>query len=339
MNKNFSLLLLIFAFLLAYSKPEPMDSFVEKTSQNTYFQNDENTEDFHLQPSSRKKIIPNSMVVIPLKRAGNLLLIEATIDSISGNFILDTGAGGLVLNSTYFRDGKPVFDAAGVGVNQSNIERKKKVVDSIKFNTLVFKKLNADVINLGHIENSKGIKILGLLGSSFFKDFEMILDIRNSSLTLCPVDRKGNLLVEFRDTNHYEIEQKIDLINNVIITHIPIGGKKVCFCIDTGAENCLIDNQAPDELMQLLQIKGRKTLTGSGNKKVEVFFASLNELKIGEQSMDSMNVIITNLSTMSSGYGINIGGMLGFDFLNQGIIKININRKTLCISKYKEEKI
>ncbi|MBK7441147.1 MAG: hypothetical protein IPI65_06360 [Bacteroidetes bacterium] len=39
---------------------------------------------------------------IPLKRVQNLFLIEARVDSLVGNFILDTGAPHLVLNKTYF---------------------------------------------------------------------------------------------------------------------------------------------------------------------------------------------------------------------------------------------
>jgi len=41
-------------------------------------------------------------VTIPIKRAGNLIIVEAQIDSIAGNFVLDTGAPYLVLNATYF---------------------------------------------------------------------------------------------------------------------------------------------------------------------------------------------------------------------------------------------
>ncbi len=44
-----------------------------------------------------------SSIVIPLKQAGRLFLIEARIDDQEGNLIFDTGATGLVLNRTYFR--------------------------------------------------------------------------------------------------------------------------------------------------------------------------------------------------------------------------------------------
>lgn len=44
-------------------------------------------------------------ITTPLKRAGRLFLIEATIGDQTGNFVFDTGASKLVLNRTYFRPG------------------------------------------------------------------------------------------------------------------------------------------------------------------------------------------------------------------------------------------
>src|SRR5882757_11370346 len=46
----------------------------------------------------------SSTCVIPFSRAGNLILIKAKADTTEGNFVLDTGAPGLVLNLTYFRN-------------------------------------------------------------------------------------------------------------------------------------------------------------------------------------------------------------------------------------------
>src|SRR5882724_2638549 len=45
----------------------------------------------------------SSTCIIPFSRAGNLILIKAKADTAEGNFVLDTGAPGLVLNLTYFR--------------------------------------------------------------------------------------------------------------------------------------------------------------------------------------------------------------------------------------------
>src|SRR5688572_17931465 len=46
----------------------------------------------------------SSTSVIPFNRAGNLIVVQARVDTTVGNFILDTGAPSLVLNITYFRD-------------------------------------------------------------------------------------------------------------------------------------------------------------------------------------------------------------------------------------------
>lgn len=59
-----------------------------------------------LSSKSYESIFPakTDSVVIPLKRAGRLLLIDARVEDQTGNLVFDSGANGLVLNSTYFRD-------------------------------------------------------------------------------------------------------------------------------------------------------------------------------------------------------------------------------------------
>src|ERR1700753_4525395 len=54
-------------------------------------------------------------LVVPIKRAGNLIIVEATIDNLEGNFVLDTGAPYLGLNKTYFRDAPHVDDQEAGG--------------------------------------------------------------------------------------------------------------------------------------------------------------------------------------------------------------------------------
>src|SRR6201996_276697 len=56
-------------------------------------------------------------LVVPIKRAGNLIIVEAAVDSVEGNFVLDTGAPYLVLNETYFRDYPHLSDQEAGGLN------------------------------------------------------------------------------------------------------------------------------------------------------------------------------------------------------------------------------
>ena len=55
-------------------------------------------------------------LVIPIKRVDKLILIEAEIDSVKGDFIFDTGAPGLVLNASYYRQNAVARVRESVGI-------------------------------------------------------------------------------------------------------------------------------------------------------------------------------------------------------------------------------
>lgn len=69
----------------------------------------------HFELSASK--ITEDEIFIPLVQAGKLLLIEAEVDGQRGNFILDTGAPYLVLNTTYFRNSIRIDTLEASGIN------------------------------------------------------------------------------------------------------------------------------------------------------------------------------------------------------------------------------
>src|SRR6185312_3059853 len=177
--------------------------------------------------------------VIPFSRAGNLIVIQARADTMLGNFILDTGAPNLVLNLTYFRnypaankDGETGGITGGTKTVQTNVEK-------FSLGPIKYYKVDADLVNLGHIENSKGIKILGLMGMQLFKQFEMIIDYEKNLIYLHLISKKernsyykSNML---KDTSAYTAVP-IEISEDKVLTYIYIAGKKLRFIIDTGAE-------------------------------------------------------------------------------------------------------
>ncbi|RYG28258.1 MAG: hypothetical protein EOO01_40055, partial [Chitinophagaceae bacterium] len=133
----------------------------------------------------------SSVCVIPFSRVGNLIVIKARADETEGNFILDTGAPKLILNMTYFRNypSSAAEEDAG-GITGGGSGNSPTMVEQFGFGPVHFQKVEADRINLGHIENTKGIKILGLLGMQLFKKFEMIIDYEKNQLILHLISRK-----------------------------------------------------------------------------------------------------------------------------------------------------
>jgi len=276
-------------------------------------------------------ILNADSVIVPLKRAGRLFLIEAKVEDETGNLVFDTGANGPVLNSTYFRNHVKSGGSVSNGITGSVGIVEQISVSRIEFAGLIYKNLRADVANLGHIENRRGIKILGLIGFSMLKNCEIVIDAKNNVLKLYRIDRNGkklsNNLPEFK-ADHI---QKIEGNSNILFLRGEISGKTLNFCFDTGAETNAICSDCNWSIMNTLTISRRSGLSGSGSAGSEVLFGRMNDFAIGSKKLINMETIITNLDPLSEAYGTRIDGMLGYSFLQHGVICINFVNKQVRI--------
>lgn len=275
-------------------------------------------------------------VTIPLKRAGRLFLIEATIDGQIGNLVFDTGATGLVLNKTYFRKytgyEKPPAGGSIMGAFDKVLRVPIKRVDIAG---LYYENINADLADLGHIENRRGVKIIGLFGLNMIDNFEVIFDARNNQLHLLRIDRQGNRLETRPSEFRFEFTQKVEYRNNIMLIQGKVGEKMLSFCLDTGAETNVIDSHLPKKVMSTIQVNRRSTLQGAGAGNIEVLYGTMNEFRFGEKHFGIMETIITSLEKMSEAYGCTIDGMLGYDFWSKGVFCINFGKSTISFSLWK----
>lgn len=279
----------------------------------------------------------SSSCIIPFSRAGNLVLIKAKADTIEGNFILDTGCPHLVLNLTYFRN-YPVVNAPEeerntmAGTISSVVQT---VVKDFSFGSIKHHSLTADLVNLGHIENSKGVRVLGLIGMQLLNQCEMIIDYQKNLIYLHAINRKEKNTYKHEmlsDATAYRTVP-IDLIDDRIIVRTEMAGKKVKLIIDSGAESNVLDSRLPDKIFENVSITGRIILTGAGNKKIEALQGDLRNLKIGEQELANLPFMITNLEKTCFSYSGCVDGILGFDFLSLQKIGFNFVTRKMYIWK------
>jgi predicted aspartyl protease len=269
----------------------------------------------------------SSTCVIPFSRAGNLILIKARADTTEGNFILDTGAPGLILNLTYFRNYPQIGESEGEagGITGSTTTSSPTMINKLTIGPIKYNKVNAERANLGHIENSKGVKILGLLGMQLLKQFEMIIDYEKNLIYFHLINKK--------EAKTYKSEQLIDtsiynsfgitINDNKLFTSGQIGNKKLVFVIDTGAESNVIDSRLPDNLFENFSIARRVKLSGTGSTKIEAVYGDMLNVKIGSLNVSTLPLLVTNLANMCAAYEKCIDGILGFDFL--ALHKIGFN--------------
>ncbi len=277
-------------------------------------------------------VVESETIVIPMKRSGKLLLIEAEVDGTKGNFIFDTGAPYLVLNQTYFRGESRNQNASAGGITGGNNYQLSQKVGKLSLRGMEYTDLHADITHLGHIEDARGVKILGLLGLNLFKGFEIELDVQNNELVLRTIGKNGKV--------HAQSEFVTDLIhpmrvsNNAIFLECSIAGRRLFFVLDTGAETNTLSSNCGKKVLDTVLIKGRSQLMGTGTKRVEVLYGEIMELKLGVTKFAQMRTIITNMGDLSAAYGTRVDGMLGYDFLARGKVRINFVQNTLEMQYY-----
>jgi len=268
-------------------------------------------------------------VVIPLKQAGHLFMIEAKINEQEGNLIFDTGATELVLNRTYFRKYSSYEKQSGGGITGSMNTVYGTILNKIDVSGLFYKQVAADLADLGHIEDKRGVKILGLFGIKMINNLEVIFDAAHSELRLNRVDEDGNRLDAEGNSMEFEFTQKLDTRCHFMMIKGRISDKELIFCLDTGAEINVLSNSVPKKVMETVQISRRSTLGGSKSGSVEALYGTMNEFEFGEYQFGNMNTVMIDLSSMCEAYGCNIDGMLGYDFWQKGVFCFNCRKKEI----------
>jgi hypothetical protein len=275
-------------------------------------------------------------IVIPIKRVKNLIVIEAAIDTVIGNFVLDTGSPILVLNSTYFRYSQEHGTRmAANATGTASVPLMQTQVSSLRLKQLCFEKIPADISDLGHIENKRGIKILGLLGVRLFLGYELIIDQHKSVLYLRkPGNENAPSVLDTVLTAQPILKVPFQLNRNIILIEGTVAGKVLTFCLDTGAETNALSNTLPSKIIQSFQVSRRTVMLGTGGSQTEVLLGTVDQMTIGEKTFLNMPAAITRLENLGEAYGRSIDGILGNPFLVKGIISINFVTKEIALYPY-----
>ncbi len=278
-----------------------------------------------------KPIYTFDVLTLPLKRAGNLLLVEAKVDSVLGDFIFDTGAASLVLNKMYFPSARKVSATQASGITGAIGYQQEVQVGELQIKGLSFKKFSADAADLSHLENIRGRQIMGLLGLNLFTEFEVEIDLPQGVIRLIRCDKKGEPALAMQGA--CSLSSKLQFAGTGAFTRVYVAEKPLMFCIDTGAEINVLDNRSSKKVLEQLKISGRSSMAGSGSQRAEIFYGALSGMRIGGVQLAPMQTALMRLDHMSAAYGTQVDGMLGYEFLKQGVLRLNFRKGELrmCI--------
>jgi hypothetical protein len=320
-------LIILLSILLvrqSFAAPLPKISIDKITFSNAYFTDPAPNGEFNT-------------IVIPIKRAMNLIIIQAQIDTLQGNFVLDTGAPYLVLNQTYFRDAPKYSDLESAGINGDNGASFRTSIKNLNIAELHFDRLSADVTDLSPIENSHNMKIIGLLGTRLFSKFAITVDLFQNVLYIHKLNKDGEIPAE--EVVYHDPILKIPFLNadNTLFFKVEVNNNPMWFAFDTGAETNLLDYHQAKKLMGDLQIINRAKLTGIGGSSFEVLYARFDKLLVGQRVFTTNRVLVTSLDKMGKAYGHSVDGILGYDFFVRAVFSINFVKKEFTMYEKKKD--
>jgi predicted aspartyl protease len=281
-------------------------------------------------------------LVVPLKRAGGLFLIEVQIDSVVGDFLLDTGAPYVVLNATYFRSYATGAQQPAVGVNGDvSSQTTTGVVNRLQLNKAFCENVQVDIQSLAQIEDAKGVRIMGLLGANVFSNLWMRIDTRTNQLV---VRKSGefpalNALDSLLSRQLPDIEIPFKYCDDRIFIPITIEGKKMNWMLDTGAESNVLDSWNNKKVMKEFVVTRRINLTGSTGEKQDVLLGFIEQMKVGEVAFTTQQAIVTSMRELSETCSVFIDGVVGYPFLSQGIYELDFSKKIFRMYLYNNLKL
>lgn len=274
-------------------------------------------------------ITPARTVYIPFTQIGQLMVVEARVDSITGWFIVDTGSEHLVLNQHHFGEASGDRRVASVGNTGRVASARERQVDSVSVEGLTMHRRLAHIADLGHIEQKKNTRIAGILGFEVLGDFDLMIDFPERFIVLIPVDKKGKRLDPegFKALPYDSLD--FSLVHHLIMVDAEINRIKLKMILDSGAELNLIDRNVNRKALDNFTVLKRVNMTGVGNQSVEVLAGVMRDVKCGNQVTGKMNTLLTSLDELNESFRTRAMGVLGYEFLKSRRILISYRNEKL----------
>ena len=255
--------------------------------------------------------------------AGGMVIVKASLNGKEGDFILDTGSPGIVVNS---QSDNLVSKRIASGVN-GELTIGEVDIDHFQWGMIHRDNMKGFVLNVSHLESACGRDIMGLIGFDVLKNYELVFDYRNKSVKLFEAGK-----VEM-DSNLRPVKSiPFALYGHVPVITAKVGGRRVLLGIDSGAAVNLLDEKYFSRLKDgSLSDVEEEYLTGLENYRMNVIAANVRTTVIKKDTLDEMRFVFTDLAMLQNNFGASIDGLLGYPFFKNQVISINYRKRRIYI--------
>ena len=267
-----------------------------------------------------------SIVRVPIHRHNGLPIVIVIIDGQPCNMFFDTGAPGVILNSKYFDhniDGQ-VMGSGGRGAVGTGSVSGVHHVKLMDMGGVTLHETDIMTTDLSNLE-SVGVTVHGILGQSYYKDFDVLFDFKRDEIVLLSPDTSHQWLLN----EGYSCQAVSGIKKGHLLTFdCHVGGVPVVLAFDSGAQSNLLYSDWPQ--LHPTTVKGiKKThLTGYGDGRASITKGKTT-LTLGGRTFKKQQTAFSNVSHLKESKGID--GLFGCEVLAKQKLLISYKRQELIL--------
>lgn len=267
-----------------------------------------------------------SMTRIPMHRYGGLPIVTVTIDGKPCNMFFDTGAPGVILNSKYFDHnikGK-VMGSGGQGVVGSGSVSGMHHVKLMDMSGITLSETDIMTSDLSNLE-TVGVAVHGILGQSFYKDFDVLFDFKGGEIVLLRPDTTYQWLMN--EGYHCQTVKGVKK-GHLLTFDCQVGSIPVTLAFDSGAQTNLLGENWLRQHPSLAKGIKKSQLTGYGEGLASVKKGK-TVLTLGNRTFKKLWTTFSDVSHFKESKGID--GLFGCEVLTHQKLLISYKHEELIL--------
>jgi len=257
-------------------------------------------------PDAAADRFPDTLVY-PFSIQDGQIVVQAAINGVDGNFLVDTGAQVTTVNTAHFADGElqtVAFDhggPSGVGGALTNARAARGL--RLTWGDASFGDLRGIALDLSHLEASIGIQVVGLIGYDVLQRFEILFDYEAGLLTLYRLDRNNRPVnAESRGTPRARIP--FEMLGHLPVLPVRVNGQDMRLGVDSGAAEAMLAESWEDpmagqfEFVRFTDIRGADKAVRP-SKEVRFDSMTVSDVEYGDVIFRFGDIRLTGGATLS----------------------------------------
>lgn len=256
-------------------------------------------------------------IAVPFELINGLIVVEAEVNGEVGNYIIDSGSNGILLNENGRANSEIYYQTL-----TSTLTGSKKEIKSFRVGDFEVSELQGFSTDLSNLELYLKKSVAGILGCSVFTPNSLVFDFHNSKMI---ISENGLEKSELEGL----ISLPYEIIEDLPIATINIGGSLETFILDSGASSHFVDYEVLKlEQGDVLPTGIKKNIVTAGGKDEISLEYKIHNCLIGDQQT-AITAFEKDFSLVSEALGKKISGLLSLSQLSSGKVYFDLKSKFL----------